>query len=55
MDWFAVSVKPRHEKSVSKTFELKNLESLLPLYRARQRKTVESHVSFLLEREKLPS
>ena len=37
MDWFAVSVKPRHEKSVSKILELKDLESLLPLYRARQR------------------
>jgi transcription antitermination factor NusG len=33
--WFAVRVKSRHEKKVSATLEYKGLESLLPLYLAR--------------------
>jgi len=33
--WYAVAVKPRHEKSASSAFEYKGLETLLPLYRRR--------------------
>jgi transcriptional antiterminator NusG len=32
--WFALAVKPRHEKSVAQRLSNKGLESLLPLYRA---------------------
>jgi len=36
-EWFAVQVKPKHEKNVSKLLEYKGLESFLPLYRAHRR------------------
>lgn len=35
--WYAVRVKPRHEKRVSEIFGYKQIEPLLPLYRARNR------------------
>lgn len=35
--WFAVQVKPRHEKCVSTIFESKGLEPFLPLYSSRRR------------------
>jgi transcription antitermination factor NusG len=35
--WFAVKVKPKHEKSVSKILEYKGLEAFLPLFQARRR------------------
>ncbi len=35
--WFAVTVKPRHEKAVARALESKGLESFLPLYRSRRR------------------
>jgi transcription antitermination factor NusG len=35
--WFAITVKPRHEKAVSQALESKGLEAFLPLYRARRR------------------
>jgi transcription termination/antitermination protein NusG len=34
--WFAVGVKPRHEKAVSLAFELGGLEYFVPLYRERR-------------------
>jgi transcription antitermination factor NusG len=44
--WFAVAVKPQHEKVVAAQLQSKALESYLPIYRARHRwsdrvKTVE--------------
>jgi transcription antitermination factor NusG len=35
--WFAVQVKPKHEKNVSVALEYKGLEAFLPLYRARRK------------------
>src|SRR5579871_3160466 len=35
--WFAVQVKPRHEKSVNTILGLKGMEPFLPLYSARHR------------------
>jgi transcription antitermination factor NusG len=35
--WFAVYTVPRHEKRVAEYFELTQIESYLPLYRARRR------------------
>src|ERR1041385_4995372 len=35
--WFAVQVKPRHEKSVSSLLAYKGMEQFLPLYVARNR------------------
>jgi len=35
-EWFAVRVKPKHEKNVSKLLEYKDMESFLPLYRGRR-------------------
>ena len=35
--WFALRVKPRHEKSVSASLRSRNVESLLPLYLTRNR------------------
>jgi len=37
--WFALTVKPRHEKNVARMLQNKQLEPFLPLYRARQRWT----------------
>ena len=37
LPWFAVRVKSRHEKSVAHLFTQKELESFVPLYRAKQR------------------
>jgi transcription antitermination factor NusG len=37
MAWFVVVVKPRHEKSVSKNFEIKGIESLVPMTLARRK------------------
>jgi len=39
--WFALYVKPRHEKAVTATLRGKGLDSLLPLYRPRGRKGPE--------------
>jgi len=33
-DWFAVLVRPRHEKSVSRLLESKGTETFVPVYRA---------------------
>ncbi len=35
--WFALRVKPRHEKSVSASLRSRELESLLPLYLVRNK------------------
>ena len=35
--WFALTVKPNHEKSAAKALESKAVEVFLPLYRARRR------------------
>jgi transcription antitermination factor NusG len=37
MNWYALTVKPQHEKSVAEQLAAKSLESYLPLYRARHR------------------
>jgi transcription antitermination factor NusG len=39
MNWYALTVKPQHEKSVVSQLEAKSLESYLPLYRAKRRWT----------------
>jgi len=36
-DWFVVQVKPRHEKSVSASFEYRGFQPFLPLYLARNK------------------
>ncbi len=46
MHWFAVTVKPRHERAVEAQLVAKSLEAYLPLYRSKRRwsdrvKTVE--------------
>jgi transcription antitermination factor NusG len=35
-NWFAVAVKPRHEKSVSRSLATKEYETFVPLYKARR-------------------
>ena len=35
--WFAVYTAPRHEKSVARQFEVRQIESFLPLYRSVRR------------------
>jgi transcription antitermination factor NusG len=35
--WFALAVKPRHDKAVARTLEGKGFETLVPLYRKYQR------------------
>jgi len=37
MNWYALTVKPQHEKAVDEQLQAKALESYLPLYRARRR------------------
>src|ERR1035437_1084051 len=37
MNWFALVVKPQHEKAVAEQLQAKALEHYLPLYRARRR------------------
>jgi transcription antitermination factor NusG len=37
MNWYALNVKPQHEKSVAEQLTSKSLESYLPLYRAKRR------------------
>jgi transcription antitermination factor NusG len=37
MNWYALTVKPQHEKAVAEQLEAKALESYVPLYRARRR------------------
>jgi transcription termination/antitermination protein NusG len=37
MNWYALAVKPQHEKSVAEQLAAKSLESYLPLYRSRRR------------------
>ena len=39
MHWYALTVRPRHEKAVADQLQAKALESYLPLYRARRRWT----------------
>ena len=39
MHWYALNVRPRHEKAVADQLQAKALESYLPLYRARRRWT----------------
>src|ERR1035437_2042005 len=46
MRWYALTVRPQHEKAVADQLQAKALESYLPLYRARRRwsdriKTIE--------------
>lgn len=36
LDWFALTVKPQHERAAAQALESKGLESFLPLYRARR-------------------
>ena len=35
-EWFALTVKPRHEKMAAQNLQLRGLESFLPLYNARR-------------------
>ena len=35
--WFALTVKPRHEKAAAEQLDRKGIESYVPLYRARRR------------------
>src|SRR5271169_3121819 len=35
--WFAVYTTPRHEKAVARQFEVRQIESFLPLYRSVRR------------------
>lgn len=35
--WYALTVKPNHEKTAAQSLESKGLEAFLPLYRARRR------------------
>ncbi len=35
--WYALAVKPRHDKAVSKTLENKGYQTLVPLYKRRHR------------------
>ncbi len=35
--WFAVTVKPRHERATAEQLQAKDLEAYVPLYRARRR------------------
>ena len=35
--WFALAVKPRHEKAVARNLDRKGLETFLPLYSSRRR------------------
>jgi len=37
MNWYALTVKPQHEKSVAEQLVAKEIESYLPLYRAKRR------------------
>jgi transcription antitermination factor NusG len=37
MNWYALTIKPQHEKAVAEQLQAKALESYLPLYRARRR------------------
>lgn len=37
VQWYALTVKPQHEKAVAEQLSTKGLESYLPLYRARRR------------------
>jgi transcription antitermination factor NusG len=37
LSWYAVRVKSRHEKAVSEILELKEFETILPLYQARNK------------------
>ncbi|HEX3742747.1 MAG TPA: UpxY family transcription antiterminator [Bryobacteraceae bacterium] len=46
MEWYALIVKPQHEKAVAEQLRYKGLETYLPLYRSRRRwsdrvKTIE--------------
>jgi transcription antitermination factor NusG len=55
MHWYALSVRPQHEKAVADQLQAKELEAYLPVYRAKRRwsdrtKTIElplfSHYTF---------
>jgi len=37
MRWYALTVKPQHEKAVAEQLRIKGLETYLPLYRSRRR------------------
>jgi transcription antitermination factor NusG len=37
MHWFAITVKPQHEKSVAERLSARSLQSYVPLYRERRR------------------
>jgi transcription antitermination factor NusG len=45
--WFALAVKPRFDKAVARTLEMKGYEILLPLYRKHHRQGVRSKDSDL--------
>src|SRR5690242_7103430 len=36
-EWYALAVKPRHDKAVSRTLENKGYQTLVPLYQQRRR------------------
>jgi transcription antitermination factor NusG len=40
--WYALAVKPRHDKAVSKTLENKGLQTLVPLYKKRHQYAARS-------------
>ena len=35
-EWYALTVKPNHEKTAAQSLETKGMEVFLPLYRARR-------------------
>jgi transcription antitermination factor NusG len=46
-EWYALAVKPRHDKAVSKTLENKGYQTLVPLYKQRRRYATRSKDSTL--------
>jgi transcription antitermination factor NusG len=41
-EWYALAVKPRHDKAVSRTLEGKGYQTLIPLYKQRRRYATRS-------------
>lgn len=42
LEWYALAVKPRHDKAVSRTLEGKGYQTLVPLYKQRRRYATRS-------------
>lgn len=42
LEWYALAVKPRHDKAVSRTLENKGYQTLVPLYKQRRRYTTRT-------------